>query len=72
MVREYGCETGGLSPLSGLVCENVNLVGRGYFTFCQEKVREFQKPLAVATMTNELEQPRQRQRKGENKNSKYP
>ena len=35
---------GGLSPLLGLICEIVNSVGQG-------KVREFQKPLSVATMT---------------------
>ena len=41
---------GGLSPSSGLMCEIVNSVGQGNFHTCQEKVREFQKPLAVATM----------------------
>lgn len=58
--------------LEGWVCDNVNLVGHGYFTFCQEKVREFLKLLAVATMTNELEQPIQQRRKGENKKITIP
>ena len=34
---------GGWRPLSGLICEIVNSVGQG-------KVREFQTPMAVATM----------------------
>ena len=37
---------GGWRPLSGLICEIVNSVGQGNFTF----VREFQTPMAVATM----------------------
>ena len=35
-----------LSPLSGLICEIVNSVGQGNFTF----FKELQKPLARATM----------------------
>ena len=34
----------GLSPFSGIICEIVCSVGQGNFTFCQEKVREVQKP----------------------------
>ena len=44
---------GVLSPLSGLICEIIifNSVGQANFTLiCQGKVREFQKPLAVATI----------------------
>ena len=48
---------GGWRPLSGLICEIVNSVGQGNFTFVREKsgksqgkVREFQTPMAVATM----------------------
>ena len=45
---------GGLSSLSGLICEIINTVGQGNFTlFCLEKVREFQKPLAMATMSKQ-------------------
>ena len=47
----------GWRPLSGLICEIVNSVGQGNFTFVREKsgksqgkVREFQTPMAVATM----------------------
>ena len=44
---------GGLSPLSRLIFEIVYSIGQGNFTFIREKsgkVREFQKPLPVATM----------------------
>ena len=37
---------GGWRPLPGLICEIVNSVGQGNFTF----VREFQTPMVVATM----------------------
>ena len=37
-------------PSSGRNCEIVNSVGHGNFIFVRKKVREFQKPLAVATM----------------------
>ena len=39
MGGEDGCE-GGWRPLSGLICEIVNSVGQGNFTFFQGKVRE--------------------------------
>ena len=48
---------GGLSPSLGLMCEIVNTVCRGNFTFVRKKSgkgREFQKPLAVLTMTRFL------------------
>ena len=48
---------GALSPSSGLMCEIVNTVCRGNFTFVGKtlgKGREFQKPLAVWTMTRFL------------------
>ena len=48
---------GGLSPLSGLIWKTGNSVCQEYFTFVRkklEKVREFQKILAVATMINGL------------------
>ena len=38
-------------PLSGLICEIVNSVGQGNFTFVRGNVREFQTPMAVATMS---------------------
>ena len=44
---------GGFSPSSRLICETVNSVGQGYFTFVRRKSeenQEFQKPLAVATI----------------------
>ena len=47
----------GLSPSSGLMCEIVNTVCQGNFTFVAKtsgKGREFQKPLAVSTMTRFL------------------
>ena len=45
---------GGWRPLSGLICEIVNSVGQGILHLSgksQGKVREFQTPMAVATMT---------------------
>ena len=48
---------GGLSPSSGLMCEIVNTVCRGNFTFVGKtlgKGRKFQKPLAVSTITRFL------------------
>ena len=42
---------GAMSPLSGLICEISNSVGQGNVAFVRkEKVRVFQKPLALATM----------------------
>ena len=56
MGGEDGCE-GRLEAIIGLICEIVNSVGQGNFTFVREKsgksqgkVREFQTPMAVATM----------------------
>ena len=45
-----------LSTLSGLVCAVVNPMGQGNFTFrkTSRKIREFQKPLVVATLSNFL------------------
>ena len=46
-----------MSPSLGLMCEIVNTVCRGNFTFVAKtlgKGREFQKPLAVSTMTRFL------------------
>ena len=40
----------GWRPLAGLICEIVNSVRQGKFYICQGKIREFQKPMAVATM----------------------
>ena len=48
---------GGLSPSLGLMCEIVNTVCWGNFTFVRKKSgkgREFQKPLVVSTMTRFL------------------
>ena len=48
---------GGLRPSSGLMCETVNTVCWGNFTFVGKtlgKGREFQKPLALSTMTRFL------------------
>ena len=43
---------GAVSPSSGVICEIVNSVQSWSekFYICQENFREFQKPLAVATM----------------------
>ena len=40
---------GGLSSLSGLICEIIKQLVREFY-ICQEKVGEFQKPLAMATI----------------------
>ena len=44
-----GCQ-GALSPLSGLICEIVNSIGQGNFTFIRKRSW---KPLAVATMAGQ-------------------
>ena len=36
-----GCERGGLSPSSGLMCEIVNSVGQGNLTFVGKKSGNF-------------------------------
>ena len=41
---------GGISQLSGLICEELLFTWLGKFYICQGKVRQFQKPLAVAAM----------------------
>ena len=45
-----------LSTLSGLICAIVNSMGQGTFIFrkTSRKIREFQKPLAVATLSKFL------------------
>ena len=43
--------SGAFSPSSEIICEIVNSVAHGNFTLSQEKVREFQKPLAVSAMS---------------------
>ena len=41
---------GGISQLSGLICEELLFTWLAKFYICQGKVRQFQKPLAVAAM----------------------
>ena len=50
MVEDYTVMRGGLSSSTGRNCEIVNSVGHGNQEKGRVEVREFQKPLAVATM----------------------